>query len=216
MHSCSPSQSTPDDRKRKDGMRARREFETSAALTVRLDRQILDRSGSPYGAKRRSTHGVARECIEGPFDIFLRQRTERPLQQYFLTVPDPNKREPWRSLLERNSTGILPAGVPVFLAQGHRRPDHPARGDARLYEQALQVGKFGEDGRPAKYRSRPRGAGEHHGRGQLDDGSVYRKGCAQRLRRLARRSRSGSASAARSRTPRPHCLTTPARSRRRP
>jgi hypothetical protein len=33
-------------------MRARREFETSAALTVRLDRQILDRSGSPYGAKR--------------------------------------------------------------------------------------------------------------------------------------------------------------------
>jgi pimeloyl-ACP methyl ester carboxylesterase len=99
-------------------MRARREFETSAALTVRLDRQILDRSGSPYGAKRRSTHGVARECIEGPFDIFLRQRTERPLQQYFLTVPDPNKREPWRSLLERNSTGILPAGVPVFLAQG--------------------------------------------------------------------------------------------------
>jgi hypothetical protein len=53
-------------------MRARREFETSAALTVRLDRQILDRSGSPYGAKRCSTHGVARECIEGPFDIFLR------------------------------------------------------------------------------------------------------------------------------------------------
>ena len=61
---------------------------------------------------------LARECIEGPFDIFLRQRTERPLQQYFLTVPDPTKREPWRSLLEKNSTGILPAGVPVFLAQG--------------------------------------------------------------------------------------------------
>jgi hypothetical protein len=44
LHSCSPSQSTPDDRKRKDGMRARREFdaqrefETSTALTVRLDR----------------------------------------------------------------------------------------------------------------------------------------------------------------------------------
>ncbi|MCP3396734.1 alpha/beta fold hydrolase [Bradyrhizobium sp. CCGB20] len=61
---------------------------------------------------------LARECIEGPFDIFVRQRTERPLQQYFLTVPDPTKREPWRSLLEKNSAGTLPAGVPVFLAQG--------------------------------------------------------------------------------------------------
>lgn len=61
---------------------------------------------------------LARECIEGPFDIFIRQRTERPLQQYFLTVPDPTKREPWRSLLEKNSVGTLPAGMPVFLAQG--------------------------------------------------------------------------------------------------
>ncbi|MBR0912699.1 alpha/beta fold hydrolase [Bradyrhizobium japonicum] len=61
---------------------------------------------------------LARECIEGPFDIFIRQRTERPLQQHFLTVPDPTKAEPWRSLLEKNSAGTLPAGVPVFLAQG--------------------------------------------------------------------------------------------------
>lgn len=61
---------------------------------------------------------LARQCIEGPFDIFIRQRTERPLQQYFLTVPDPTKREPWRSLLEKNSAGTLPAGMPVFLAQG--------------------------------------------------------------------------------------------------
>jgi len=61
---------------------------------------------------------LARECIEGPFDIFIRQRTERPLQQHFLTVPDPTKAEPWRSLLEKNSAGTLPAGLPVFLAQG--------------------------------------------------------------------------------------------------
>jgi hypothetical protein len=52
---------------------AQREFETSTALTVRLDRKISDRSGSPYGAKRRGAHREARECIEGPFDIFLRQ-----------------------------------------------------------------------------------------------------------------------------------------------
>lgn len=61
---------------------------------------------------------LARECIEGPFDIFVRQRTERPLQQYFLTVPDPTKGEPWHSLLEKNSAGTLPPALPVFLAQG--------------------------------------------------------------------------------------------------
>jgi pimeloyl-ACP methyl ester carboxylesterase len=61
---------------------------------------------------------LARECIEGPFDLFLRQRTEKPLQQYFLTVNDPTKVEPWHSLLEKNSAGTLPPEIPVLLAQG--------------------------------------------------------------------------------------------------
>jgi hypothetical protein len=49
LHSRSLSQSTPDDRGRKDGMRARREFdaqpefEMSGALTVHLDRLRLKR-----------------------------------------------------------------------------------------------------------------------------------------------------------------------------
>jgi acetyl esterase/lipase len=61
---------------------------------------------------------LAHECIEGPFDLIIRQRTERPLEQYFLTVQDPTKREPWRSLLAKNSAGTLPSDIPVFLAQG--------------------------------------------------------------------------------------------------
>ena len=61
---------------------------------------------------------LAQECIEGPFDLIVRQRTERPLEQYFLTVQDPTRAEPWRSLLERNSPGALSPGIPVFLAQG--------------------------------------------------------------------------------------------------
>ncbi|MCA6119180.1 alpha/beta fold hydrolase [Bradyrhizobium sp. WSM 1738] len=61
---------------------------------------------------------LAQECIEGPFDLIVRQRTGRPLEQYFLTVPDPTKTEPWSSLLEQNSTGVLPPEIPIFLAQG--------------------------------------------------------------------------------------------------
>jgi len=61
---------------------------------------------------------LARECIEGPFDIAIRERTEMPLETHFLTVHDPADVEPWRSLLEKNSPGALPQDVPVFLAQG--------------------------------------------------------------------------------------------------
>jgi pimeloyl-ACP methyl ester carboxylesterase len=61
---------------------------------------------------------LAQECIEGPFDLIVRQRSERPLEQYFLTVQDPTRAEPWRSLLEQNSTGVLSPEIPIFLAQG--------------------------------------------------------------------------------------------------
>jgi pimeloyl-ACP methyl ester carboxylesterase len=61
---------------------------------------------------------LARECIEGPFDLVARQRTERPLEQHFLTVEGPADIEPWHSLLAKNSPGPLPPDIPVFLAQG--------------------------------------------------------------------------------------------------
>jgi acetyl esterase/lipase len=61
---------------------------------------------------------LAHECIEGPFDLITRQRTERPLQQHFLMVEAPANIEPWHSLLEKNTSGVLPPDLPVFLAQG--------------------------------------------------------------------------------------------------
>jgi acetyl esterase/lipase len=61
---------------------------------------------------------LAGECIEGPFDLVVRQRTEKPLERYFLTVEGPANIEPWHSLLEKNSAGALPPEIPVFLAQG--------------------------------------------------------------------------------------------------
>src|ERR1700761_6512068 len=61
---------------------------------------------------------LAQECIEGPFDLRRRQRTEQPLEQYFLTTKHPSDVEPWHRLLAQNSPGTLPPGIPVFLAQG--------------------------------------------------------------------------------------------------
>ena len=61
---------------------------------------------------------LARECIEGPFDFVIRERTEKPLQEYFLTVEGPANIEPWHSLLKQNTPGPLPLAIPVFLAQG--------------------------------------------------------------------------------------------------
>jgi acetyl esterase/lipase len=61
---------------------------------------------------------LAKECIEGPFDILTRQRTEQPLQKYFLTTKHPSDVEPWHTLLAKNSPGTLPPELPVFLAQG--------------------------------------------------------------------------------------------------
>jgi acetyl esterase/lipase len=61
---------------------------------------------------------LAYECIEGPFDLIARQRTEKPLEQHFLTVEGPANTEPWHSLLEKNTPGPLPPEIPVFLAQG--------------------------------------------------------------------------------------------------
>jgi len=73
---------------------------------------ILDPSATP------TVDRLAHECIEGPFDLIERQRTEQPLEQHFLKVDGPANIEPWHSLLEKNTPGALPSDLPVFLAQG--------------------------------------------------------------------------------------------------
>jgi acetyl esterase/lipase len=61
---------------------------------------------------------LVHECVEGPYDLMVRQRTEKPLEDSFLKVEHPADIEPWRALLEKNTPGTLPPSVPVFLAQG--------------------------------------------------------------------------------------------------
>jgi pimeloyl-ACP methyl ester carboxylesterase len=61
---------------------------------------------------------LAQECIEGPFDLATRQRTEKPFEQHFLSVKNPGDLEPWHSLLAENTPNTLPPEIPVFVAQG--------------------------------------------------------------------------------------------------
>jgi pimeloyl-ACP methyl ester carboxylesterase len=61
---------------------------------------------------------LANECIESIFDIAERRRTERPLEQTFLSVPDIATVEPWHSLVTRNTPGALEPQIPLFIAQG--------------------------------------------------------------------------------------------------
>jgi acetyl esterase/lipase len=61
---------------------------------------------------------LANECIESIFDILARRRTEKPLEEQFLSVQNIAAVEPWRSLAERNTPGSLPSHIPLFLAQG--------------------------------------------------------------------------------------------------
>jgi acetyl esterase/lipase len=61
---------------------------------------------------------LANECIESIFDILARRRTEKPLEQHFLSVPNIATVEPWRSLALHNTPGVVPPRIPLFLAQG--------------------------------------------------------------------------------------------------
>jgi pimeloyl-ACP methyl ester carboxylesterase len=63
---------------------------------------------------------LAQECVEGPFDLAVRQRTEKPLEQYFLTAKGPADLEPWHSLLAKNTPDALFPEIPIFVAQGTR------------------------------------------------------------------------------------------------
>ena len=61
---------------------------------------------------------LASECIESIFDIMARRRTEKPLEQHFLSAPNIAVVEPWHSLAAHNTPGPLPSRIPLFLAQG--------------------------------------------------------------------------------------------------
>ena len=61
---------------------------------------------------------LASDGIERFFDVIERRTPSTDLEHSFLKVESLTDLEPWRSLISRNTPGILPRTVPVFLAQG--------------------------------------------------------------------------------------------------
>jgi pimeloyl-ACP methyl ester carboxylesterase len=61
---------------------------------------------------------LAQECIESIYDLELRKLTTRPLRRHFLTDPNFAQHAPWAALMAANTPGVLPANIPVFVAQG--------------------------------------------------------------------------------------------------
>jgi acetyl esterase/lipase len=61
---------------------------------------------------------LAQLCVESIADVLALRLAEWTLQRKFLKVDNLAQIEPWRSLLQGNTPGRTPAGIPVFLAQG--------------------------------------------------------------------------------------------------
>ena len=61
---------------------------------------------------------LANGCIETIIDVLERRGPSQALDRSFLAVNDLADREPWASLLARNTPGTLPPRIPIFLAQG--------------------------------------------------------------------------------------------------
>lgn len=66
----------------------------------------------------KTVDGLGNVCLESIFDIPARYFDGQALMKGFLSVPSITTLDPWKSLMEENSAGILPAHFPVFLAQG--------------------------------------------------------------------------------------------------
>jgi acetyl esterase/lipase len=60
---------------------------------------------------------VASSCIQSIAELLKLGQLAKPLQRIFLKA-DPSTLPEWRAVMERNTPGKLPAGLPVFISQG--------------------------------------------------------------------------------------------------
>lgn len=66
----------------------------------------------------QTVDALAQTCLESIFDMPARYFDSQALSKDYLMVSDITAVEPWKDLMAENSTGTLPASLPVFLAQG--------------------------------------------------------------------------------------------------
>lgn len=68
-------------------------------------------------AAMRAYERVASDCIEDLPQMLQLEQDARPLMRGFLKS-DPTLLPAWRTLMDQNTPGQVPAGAPVFIAQG--------------------------------------------------------------------------------------------------
>ena len=61
---------------------------------------------------------TARDCIELVAEFEAIEKAELPLTREKYLKVNPAKAEPWEGIMQHNSPGQVPAGTPVFIAQG--------------------------------------------------------------------------------------------------
>ena len=61
---------------------------------------------------------ISSECLESPYDFLVRRRLGPKVPPDFLTSADFARQPPWSDFIARNTPGVLPPSIPVFIAQG--------------------------------------------------------------------------------------------------
>ena len=126
-------------------------------------------------------------AFESIFDIRERRRTERPLEQNFLSVENIAVVEPWKTLAMRNTPGVLPSGIPLFLAQGVNDDLVLPEVTRALLQAAMQGRRKGADADASGRRPRFCRPRRRRCRSRVDDGPLCRPAPAKRLRRRMKR-----------------------------
>lgn len=60
---------------------------------------------------------IAAHCLDTVFSSAAKKKADVSLSQAYFTVPDITRVEPWKSIILRNTPGVLPRSVPLFLSQ---------------------------------------------------------------------------------------------------
>jgi len=83
----------------------------SKVFDVPLDGVVLERSMLVF-------ERVAGFCNDTPRQVARLILAEQPLEREGFLAIDVTAAEPWRRIMRDNTPGAMPAGIPVFLAQG--------------------------------------------------------------------------------------------------
>jgi Secretory lipase len=111
---------------------------------------------------------LASECIEGPFDVKIRQRTEQPLEEYFLTTKHPSDVEPWHTAARQEFSRHVASCACGLSRAGYRRRHHSTQGNPGLRRRAVRRRQQGAHPVDAEHRPRQGGPGQHRGCARMD------------------------------------------------